>query len=172
MADEDFNFRVWLREEGCEKYKEARRLTDEESQNDPTNEPFKSKYAARNILSELKAKLESFETREDEPLSDNERSSQLKHRMAVLDYQIGVNYIETEELSTGEEHLLCCLKRLEGDRLNKQCCNLVVNMLNQLGILWSHRGEAEKAKQYLQDAEKLYHTFMKEVGGAPLGLHE
>lgn len=167
MADDDVNFRTWLCDEGYEKYKEARRLAEEESQNDPPTEPFKSKYAARNILSELKAMLETFDSREDE-----EQSSQLKHRMAVLEYQIGVNYIDTEELSTGEEHLLGCLKRIEGDRFTKQCCNVMLNLLNQLGILWSQRGEPEKAKEYLQAAESLYHTFKKEVGGAPFGLHE
>ena len=174
MADEN-NFRSWLRDEGYEKYKEARRLTEEESLSDPPNDPFKSKYAARNLLSELKARLESFESVEEETLSEDHSircRSNLRYRMAALEYQVGVNCIETEELSTGEEHLLRSLKEMEGDRLTRQCCNVTLNSLNQLGILWSQRGEPEKAKTFLQDAERLYHTFRKEVGGAPLGLHE
>ena len=78
----------WLRNEGYEKYKEARRLSEEEAQEDPETDPFKSKYVARNLLSELKTKLESFQ-------DDDSPSEKLKILMSALDYQIGQNYIET-----------------------------------------------------------------------------
>ena len=155
----------WLRSEGYEKYKEARRLSEEEAREDPETDPFKSKYSARNILSELKAKLESFQD-EDSP------SEKLKILMSALDYQIGQNYIETEELSTGEDHIERCIKTLEELRLDRRCCSVYLHCLNELGILWSKRGDSEKALGFLQDAEKLYHTFTKEDGGSPYEIHE
>ena len=155
----------WLRNEGYERYKEARRLSEEEAREDPETEPFKSKYIARNILSELKAKISSFQ-------DDDIPSEKLKILMSALDYQIGQNYIETEELSTGEEHIERCIKTLEEDRLDRRCCSLYLHALNELGILWSKRGDSEKALGYLQEAERLYHAFTKEQGGAPHEVHE
>ena len=155
----------WLRNEGYEQYKEARRLLEEEAREDPETDPFKSKYSARSILSELKAKLESFQ-------DDDIPSEKLKILMSALDYQIGQNYIETEELSTGEERIERCIKILEEHRLDRRCCSLYLRALNELGILWSKRGDSEKALGFLQDAEKLYHTFTKEEGGSPYEIHE
>lgn len=155
----------WLRNEGYERYKEARRLSEEEAQEDPETDPFKSKYVARNLLSELKTKLESFQ-------DDDSPSEKLKILMSALDYQIGQNYIETEELSTGEEHIERCIKTLEEHRLDRRCCSIYLHALNELGILWSKRGDSERALGFLQEAERLYHTFTKEEGGAPYEIHE
>lgn len=156
----------WLRNEGYEKYKEARRLSEEESRDDPETDPFKSKYSARTMLSELKAKLESFQ-------DDDIPSEKVKILTGALDYQIGQNYIETEELSTGEEHIERCIKTLEKHRLDKRCCSIHLHALNELGILWSKRGDSEKALGFLQDAEKLYHTYTKEEeSGSPYEIHE
>lgn len=156
----------WLRNEGYEKYKEARSLSEEESREDPETDPFKSKYSARSILSDLKAKLASFQD-EDIP------SEKVKILMAALDHQIGQNYIETEELSTGEEHIERCIKTLDEHRLDKRCSSIYLHTLNELGILWSKRGDSEKALGFLQDAEKLYHTYTKEEeGGSPYDIHE
>lgn len=156
----------WLRNEGYEKYKEARQLSEEESREDPETDPFKSKYSARSILSDLKAKLATFQD-EDIP------SEKVKILTAALDYQIGQNYIETEELSTGEEHIERCVKTLDEHRLDKRCCSIYLHALNELGILWSKRGDSEKALGFLQDAEKLYHIYIKEEeGGSPYEIHE
>lgn len=155
----------WLRNEGYERYKEARRLSEEDAREDPETEPFKSKYIARNILSELKAKVAAFQ-------DDDISSEKLKILMSALDYQIGQNYIETEELSTGEEHIERCIKTLEEYRLDRRCCSLYLHALNELGILWSKRGDSEKALGFLQDAERLYHSFNEDKGGAPFEVHE
>lgn len=156
----------WLRNEGYEKYKEARRLSEEESREDPETDPFKSKYTARRILSDLKVKLTSF-------VDGDIPSEKAKILMAALDYQIGQNYIETEELGTGEEHIKLCIKTLEEYRLDKRSCSIYLHALNELGILWSKRGDSEKALAFLQDAEKLYHTYTKEEEGcSPYDIHE
>lgn len=158
--------RGWLRCEGYENYKEARRLCEEETREDPENDPFRSRYAAREIFSKLKAKLESLNQSDDAP------SEKMKVLTATLDFQLGINFIETEELSTGEEHLLRCLDMLSENRLDRRCCSTVLQGLNQLGILWSRRGDPKKALEFLQDGEKVYHMFKKEIGGSPFGLHE
>ena len=43
-----------------EKYSEAETLFKETSQTDPENEPFRSKYSSRKILSELKQLVADF----------------------------------------------------------------------------------------------------------------
>ena len=117
-------------------------------------------------MSDLKAKLASFQ-------DDDIPSEKVKILTAVLDYQIGQNYIETEELSTGEEHIERCIKTLDEHRLDKRCCSVHLHALNELGILWSKRGDSEKALGFLQDAERLYHTYAKEgEGGSPYEIHE
>ena len=156
----------WLRNEGYEKYKEVRRLSEEESREDPETDPFKSKYSARVTLSDLKAKLSSFQ-------DDGIASEKVKILTAALDYQIGQNFIETEELSTGEEHIERCIKALEEHRLDKRCCSICLQALNELAVLWSKRGDSEKALGFLQDAEKLYHTYTKdEECASPYKIHE
>ena len=156
----------WLRCEGYEKYKEARRISDEESREDPESEPFKSKYAARDLFCELKTKLESFNQSGEEP------SERLMALSACVEYQLGLNYVDTEELSTGEEHLMRSFELLERYRLDRRCCSTVLHCLNQMGILWSRRGDPEKALGFLQEGEQLYHSFTKDIGGSPFGLHE
>ena len=156
---------TWLRNEGYGIYKEARRLMEEESLEDPETDPFKSKYAARNIMSELKAKLEGFR-------NDDNPSEQLTILMSALDYQIGQNFLETEELSTGEEHVERCIRNLSEHRLNRSCSTIYLHALNELGILWSKRGDSEKSLRYFRDAEELYRDFTEEIGGSPYGMHE
>ena len=85
---------------------------------------------------------------------------------------LGVNYIETEELSSGQEHLEKSLKSLEDYRLTALGCNIVQNALNQMGILWSTRREWIKAKEFLQASEKLYAEYKQEVGTSPYTLRD
>lgn len=156
----------WLKNGGYEKYKEARRLAEEESLEDPETDPFKSKYKARRILLDLKAELASF-------LDDEIPSEKAKILKAALDYQIGQNYIETEELSTGEELFKNCINTLAEYRMDKRSCSIHLHALNELGILWSERGDSEKALGFLQDAEKLYYSYKKEMEGcSPYDIQE
>jgi hypothetical protein len=157
----------WLKSEGYEKYKESRRLSDEESKNDPETEPYKSKYAARDILLELKEKLETFQS------EDEQRTAFIKVLLATISYQLGLNYSATEEPSLGEKCFQQCVTSLfVEDKLEIKSASLILHCLNQLGILWSQRGEEEKSLGFLQDGENLYHRFKKDVGGAPYSIHE
>ncbi|XP_077997305.1 KIF-binding protein-like [Glandiceps talaboti] len=158
---------VWdaLKEE-CTQYEKAMKLI-EESKNDPETEPYKSKYAAREILEELKTKIQSY-------VNDNEQNEDSCTQFIVnaLEYQLGVNYMETEETSSGEEHFSKVLSALENDKLNEMGVSIVLSTYNQLGILWSARNDYQKALHYLQESERLYKQFMHEVGKAPHTIHE
>ncbi|KAK3747929.1 hypothetical protein QZH41_008848 [Actinostola sp. cb2023] len=160
----------WLKTEGYEKYKEAKRLSEEESKNDPESEPYKSKYAAREVLTELKEKLETFEN------EDEESSEYIKLLSASIIHQLALNYSDTQEPSDGEKYFQRCLKLIQckDERLdlNLKTVSLTLHCLNQLGILWSQRGDADKALEFLQDGELLYHRFKKDVGGAPYSIHD
>lgn len=158
----------WLRSDGYEKYKEARRLSEEESKNDPESEPFKSKYAARDILLDLKGKLEAFES------EDEESTEFSKLLSSILCYQLGMNYADTQETGEGESYFRRCLDLVanQDDKIDIKSVSLNLLCMNQLGILWSQRGDADKALEFLGRGEMLYHKFKKDVGGTPYSIHE
>ena len=120
--------------EGEEKYREIVRLN---AANDPETEPYKSKYKAREILLELKQDAEKCK-------HENEGDERWFYFLSGLDYLLGVNYMETEELSTGQEHLLKLIEVLEPNKLDVKVCNLLQCAYNQLGILWTGRRQNEK----------------------------
>ena len=94
-----------------DQYLKALRLYQEESQNDPFTEPYKSKYAARDILEDLKARLSKQLDEDDEEEGEDLGEEGVdvvginRARLAAVIYHLGVIAIETEEFSTGEEHL-------------------------------------------------------------------
>ena len=158
-------FDSFVADEILEKYKEACKLSEEESKNDPEADPYKSKYKAREIWQELKLSIDKH--RNDNP--DDERWGLL---LAGLDLKLGVNFTETEELSTGEELLNKCADQLYPSRLDKRSCTTLLNTLNNLGILWTSRRRPEVALDRLLKADKLYKDFKHEVGGAPFMMNE
>ncbi|XP_034044412.1 KIF-binding protein isoform X1 [Thalassophryne amazonica] len=163
----------------CEKFSTAQNLTDVESRNDPENDPFRSRYKARELFREIYCSLKSFE-----PVDGEESVEQLRDlsgdspdglravRMAAVDYYLGVNHIDTEELSAGEEHLINCLKLLDKCRVSPENVSLFIHVRNQLGILWAGREEMEKAQGFLEMAESIYQQYMKEEGSPPLDITE
>lgn len=158
----------WLRADGYDNYKEARRLSEEESKDDPETEPYKSKYASREILLELREKLETFENEEEES------KGYITLLSAIISYQLGLNYLDTQETSDGEKYFKVCLESIknEDDRLELRSVSLHLQCLNQLGILWSQRGDTDQALEFLQNSETLYHRFKKDLGGTPYSIHE
>lgn len=121
----------------CEKFRLAHELSEIESKKDPENNPFRSKYKARDLLKEIHCSLkknqieeegevdngadsESSQTVDGEPGNDfgkayaGDSPAGLRvARLAVVQYHLGVNHIETEELSAGEEHLMTCMKLID-----------------------------------------------------------
>lgn len=50
----------YLSEEGYQQFREANKLSDVDSLNDPEEDPYRSKYKARDILSGVKEALKKF----------------------------------------------------------------------------------------------------------------
>ncbi|KAI2556005.1 kinesin family binding protein [Homo sapiens] len=174
--------------EVCEKFQAALALSRVELHKNPEKEPYKSKYSARALLEEVKALLGPAPEDEDERPEAEDGPGAGDHalglpaevvepegpvaqravRLAVIEFHLGVNHIDTEELSAGEEHLVKCLRLLRRYRLSHDCISLCIQAQNNLGILWSEREEIETAQAYLESSEALYNQYMKEVGSPPL----
>lgn len=124
----------------CDKFTNAQHLTDVESRKDPENDPFRSKYKARELLREIYCSLKSFEASDGEEESAEESTEQRPPeepvdgqredlfgqgscgdspaglraaKLGAVEYYLGVNHVDTEELSAGQEHLMNCMKLLE-----------------------------------------------------------
>ncbi|KAJ8036151.1 KIF1-binding protein-like [Holothuria leucospilota] len=154
----------WLTNEDISSYTESRTLSEETSKSDPENEPFRSKYKARELLQDLKNKIEC--------LIEEQPNGELSLMSASLQYHLGLNYAETEEISSGEEHLVRCNEKLEDHRLDHRCVALAISTLNQLGIIWCQRSETKKSLEFLKEAKTLYQKYTHDVDAVPWGIHD
>lgn len=137
----------------CDKFNVAQNLTDVESRNDPENDPFRSKYKARELLREIYCSLKSFDAGEGEEDSgesaeqgpteepvDGQREDGFGRghsgdsaaglraaKLAAVEYYLGVNHVDTEELSAGQEHLMNCMKLLERCRVSSENVSLFIH---------------------------------------------
>ncbi|KAG8135286.1 hypothetical protein E2320_008318 [Naja naja] len=164
----------------CATFRSALNLSYVESKKDPDTEPYRSKYSARELLEGLKQLLGAGEAEgargpgEEEEASSSEGEQQRRRavRLAVVEYELGVNHTDTQECSAGEEHLAKCLQLLERHRLSRDCVSLYIQAQNNLGILWSERNDIKIAQTYLESAEALYNQYMKENGNPPFDSSE
>ncbi|KAK5873843.1 hypothetical protein PBY51_018846 [Eleginops maclovinus] len=183
----------------CDKFTNAQNLTVVESCNDPDNDPFRSKYKARELLREIYCSLKSFEAgdgeeeeesggesgvqRPVEPPVDGQTEEAFSQgfcgdspaglraaKLGAVEYYLGVNHVDTEELSAGQEHLMNCMKLLERCRVSSENVSLFIHVRNQLGILWAGRDETETAQGFLETAESIYQRYMKEDGSPPFDM--
>lgn len=137
----------------CDKFTNAQNLTDVESRRDPENDPFRSKYKARELLREIYCSLKSFEASEGEedtvgegggsteqPL-DGQREDAFDRglhgdspagmraaKLAAVEYYLGVNHVDTEELSAGQEHLVNSIKLLDKCRVSAENVSLFIHV--------------------------------------------
>lgn len=129
-----------------EKFQAALALSRVELHKNPEKEPYKCKYGARVLLEEVKALLGPVPEDEDERLQAEDGlgaeddalelpaevvevegpNAQGAVRLAVIEFYLGVNHIDTEELSAGEEHLVKCLRLLRKYRLSQDCVSLYI----------------------------------------------
>ncbi|KAA8595523.1 hypothetical protein FQN60_010814 [Etheostoma spectabile] len=183
----------------CDKFTYAQNLTVVESRNDPENDPFRSKYKARELLREIHCSLKSFEAGEGEAESGEESgdqrpieppvdgqmedvfgqgfsgdspAGQRAAKLGAVEYYLGINHVDTEELSAGQEHLMNCMKLLEKCRVSSENVSLFIHVRNQLGILWAGRDETETAQGFLETAESIYQRYKKEDGSPPTDMTE
>ncbi|KAM4592283.1 KIF-binding protein [Odontesthes bonariensis] len=183
----------------CDKFTNAQNLTEIQSRNDQENDPFRSKYKARELLREIYCSLKSFEAGDGEENTAGEGSNQRPTeqpvdgqledafaqgfsgdspagmraaKLGAVEYYLGVNHIDTEELSAGQEHLMNCMKLLERCKVSSENVSLFIHVRNQLGILWAGRDETETAQGFLETAESIYQRYMKEDGSPPTDMTE
>lgn len=159
-----------------EKYEKAEKLVEEESKQDPPTDPYRSHYAARDILielqQELKELLDQFWSINDSlEIEDNIARHLYTYILGFVYKDTGRICVWTEELATGEKHLQACIDLLEPYKLNPECVNAYVGAMNQMGILWSIRQDATKSRVFLDIAEQTYIDF-KERGASPMTIYD
>jgi len=139
------------------KYDKARKLITEESIKDPPTEPYRSKYAAAEILQELRSTLSSLI--QDIPPENAAELKKFNTLLAAVWLVLGTISMDTENLSASGEELQNAIKLLEDTALDPACIIVHISSLNQLGILWSMLDQPQKSKVYLEQSEKLYLDF-------------
>lgn len=65
----------------------------------------------------------------------------------------------------GEEFFKNCINIFVEYCMDKRSCFIYLYVLNELGIFWFKRGDFEKVLGFLQDVEKLYYSYKKEMEG-------
>ncbi|KAJ8936178.1 hypothetical protein NQ318_017058 [Aromia moschata] len=124
-----------------EKYEKVMKLM-EDSKSDPENEPFLSKYSARQILIGMKANIENLIRTQS---SEGQENLKLLAMLGAVYLYLGMVAIDTEEISTGKKHLEKCKEVVEKYQTKPEMILISLNMYNQFGILWSLR-EPDKSK--------------------------
>ncbi|XP_058818849.1 KIF-binding protein [Topomyia yanbarensis] len=136
-----------------EEYEKAHKKIDEDSKNDPPTEPFRSHYAARDILQNVRRKLkdllEVLDVGSDAALT-------VRCILANVLKDIGRISIFTEELSNGELSLKEALELISDDTEKPHAVNAYIEVLNQLGILYCNWGNFEESNRYLDKAKEAY----------------
>ncbi|XP_044051846.1 KIF-binding protein [Siniperca chuatsi] len=168
-------------------------------ENDPFRSKYKARELLREIYCSLKS-FEAGEGEEDgggesgdqrptepptEPPVDGQREDVFGQgfsgdspaglraaKLGAVEYYLGVNHVDTEELSAGQEHLMNCMKLLERCRVSCENVSLFIHVRNQLGILWAGRDETETAQGFLETAESIYQHYMNEDGSPPTDMSE
>lgn len=145
------HLKEWVAENVVADFREVVRLTTKESKNDPPDKPFRSLYSARELLKALRTKLDSC----PDALKEHE---DFKILLSCMQLELGLNYINAEELGQGEEILESCLGKLDNLPSKVKTASVSVQALNQLGILWGNRDEQQKALECLLKSKAVYES--------------
>jgi tetratricopeptide (TPR) repeat protein len=125
---------------------------------DPEDDPFKSKYEAREMLQRVQAdyvaQLIPFVCAVGECAADPQKA-EIAACLGAVEVMLGNNHIHCEELSAGEKLLQEAIDHLKIAAVPLVCCELI-DAYNSLGILWSHRNEHQKSKHWIQLAVDVY----------------
>lgn len=150
-----------------EKFEEAQKLIEETKTE--TLEPYKNHYRAREILCELEKNLinvaDSFKDDDDDRLTIN----------AILGYvmkDIGKISMFVDETSLAEKYFQKTIELLESDKNSLKIIVCYVDVLNQLGILWSKLEDVEKSKSYLLKSEETANQFKEMSKFQPLTIFD
>lgn len=151
-----------------EKYEKAEKLVEEDSKLDPETEPFRSHYAAREILIAIQNNLKNSLA---DVAEDSEDGRMYAHLLGYIYKDTGRICVWTEEFAAGEQNLRKCVDLLSEQRLRPECVNAYLGALNQIGILWANRQNAAESQRHLLEANQLYDEF-KATGERPLTIYD
>lgn len=154
-----------------EKYEKSTKLIIEESKLDPQNEPYKSHYAARDILLELAQNIKNYVESANDESSPAEVIQNFKFILGHINVDLGRVYNFTEEVTTADKYLNETIESLSEFKLHPSAICAYLNALNENGILWMNRSDTEKAKEFLVNAETVYDAF-KETKQTPLAIQD
>ena len=154
----------YLNVEGYKKFEKAMHLSTDSAKNDPLNEPYKSYYEAREFFFCIRKNISQF--------YDIGQDITVKVALASIDLHLGCNFCDTDETNTGEEYLNKALESTENYNTSERAISIYVHALNHLGILWSTRGQYDKAGQYFDKAERLFYDYKTTVGNVPHRIDE
>ncbi|XP_028030313.1 protein KBP homolog [Bombyx mandarina] len=137
-----------------ENYIKFRKLLDEDSKNDPENAPYFSKYKAKEILNNMYVFLKTLKT-EGSPVDDTKLDAMIGYVLL----NIGIVEMDTEEPTASEKSLNEAVDLLLENALKPEIVVTLINVYNNIGILWSNRDDPEKAKASLVKGKTLYEDF-------------
>ncbi|CAH3875856.1 unnamed protein product [Pieris brassicae] len=137
-----------------ETYAKVRKLLDDDAPNDPTNEPYLSKYKAKDILNKMREAL--MITKGSERNWDNVKIDAM---LGVVLLNIGIIDMETDDASASEKVLTEAETLLLPHSSKPEVVSTLINIENHLGLLWSNRDEPEKGKSFLLKAKEFYESF-------------
>ena len=154
----ELNLKQWIVDNISTDYQKVLQLNAEQN---PEDKPYESLYSARKLLEEMIQRFEEF----SETLGND-----LSLLQGTVFYQLGKNYVDCDETSSGGEFLeksYKLLSKVEDKVVMTTCCILVCH---QLAVMWASRSEHEKALNQLLDAKTMYEAYSGPL--YPLGEHE
>ena len=135
---------------------------------DPVETPFKSKYAAINVLcaarKQLAGLLDAHERERASAGSDaaGGDSAAAEDALCALDVRLGGIHIDVEAPHDAQGCLERALAHVTDGgkaRVRQRLRATAHDLYNQLGVLWTNRGEHERAGAYLEEAAEIYASF-------------
>jgi len=120
---------------------------------DPPSEPYKSKYAAFDILHEINEMLKTMQ------ISDIEYQVHIEIIRCHVLLASGTLKSEVEEPSDAEKLLEGCLQKCSELTDPRLTVMVLVSAHNQLGILWFNREDMEAARTHLEQALTVFSVF-------------
>ncbi|KAL9924711.1 KIF-binding protein [Glossina fuscipes] len=143
-------------------YEKAVKLVNEESKNDPADDPYKSHYTARNLLLEMKEMLKnSLVSVLAEEADDGKDDLVYQVIQAFVCRDLGRIYLFTEETSLGENSLRECIDLIKGKKTRPESIIAYMGAVNELGIAYANRMEYKQSLELLSEVETCYREFNK-----------
>ncbi|XP_005183489.1 KIF-binding protein [Musca domestica] len=143
-------------------YEKAFKLVNDESKNDPPTDPYRSHYAARDLLLQMKENLKNeLVSVQAEEADDGTDDFTYKVLQSFVCRDLGRIYVFCEEPSTGEKCLQDCLNLVQDRKLEPPAIIPYMGAMNEMGIIYANRTEYKKSFEYLAEAEKSYKEFMQ-----------